>query len=437
MRQKLFFPSILFFLLMVIFLGCDKPEDEAPMVDKDPRYEPYVYYFERDGRTNVANTGQIVRNLIVQDFEILVKGLTEPGAAPIAFEDLYKYYENDAQTIDGPTLTECDLPLVFETLRAISSIRDLKQRVNGPNAQQVHEDMAHWCQTIADNSEDPAKLGTYEVYIEESTGYDLVQMFKLTGLGAAMFEHGNYVYFRFVEYDYNDSLVWYPGSNGINYTSMEHHWDEAFGYYGAAHNFHDFSDEELVAFESGGNYKDNLIIDGKIDFKTEYNFHFARMAAQRDLDSKTGTDFSRAVFDAFYEGRVAIVAKEYETMLASKPIILDNWEKIIASTAIHHINGVMAELDLLSGNAEYSPKMFYHHWAAMYKFTEMLRYNYGNRFLQYQEVLDTYYRTAEVLFPRALVDDTSLIEGYVPKLLEVRQLMQDVYNFDEQDVLAW
>jgi peptide methionine sulfoxide reductase MsrA len=38
-----------------------------------------------------------------------------------------------------------------------------------------------------------------------------------------------------------------------------------------------------------------------LDFKTEYNFIFARLAAQRDLTSQTHTGFSRTIFDAFYE----------------------------------------------------------------------------------------------------------------------------------------
>jgi hypothetical protein len=436
MGKMFFMPFLWFLACLVLCLSCDKPEDDMPVI-KDPTTEPYVYYFERDGHPNVANTGQVVRNLLIQDFEILVKGLAEPGASPVTYGDLYQYYENDAQTIDGHTLTQCDLPLVYETLREISSVRDLKQRVNGPNAEQVHADMSHWCQTIADNSADPAKLGTYEVYIEESTGYDLVQMFKLTGLGAAMFEHGIYVYFRYVENDHNDSIVWFPGATGLYYTWMEHHWDEAYGYYGSASNFHDFTDEELVAFETGGNYKDNLIIDGKIDFKTEYNYHFARMAAQRDIDSQTGTDFSRAVYDAFYEGRLAIVEKDYDMMISKKPVILDNWGKIIAATAIHHLNATLKEIDLLVNNTEHSPEQFYHHWAGMYKMTEMLRYNYENRFLQYQQVLDSKYRTAAVPFPRSIVDDPARGEVYAMELLDVRQMLKEVYNFAEQDVLAW
>ncbi len=431
--SRIFFAAL---MMMVCLSNCNRQDDDIPE-PIDPKTQPYVYHFEYDGHANVANTGQVVRNLLVQDFEILVTGLASPDATPVSFEDLYKYYENDAQTIEGPTLTEVDLPLVYETLREISSIRDLKQRVNGPNAEQVHADMAHWCNTIAEYSQDDSKLGTYEVYIEESTGYDMLQMFKLTGLGAAMLEHGLYVYFRYVENDYNDTIVWYPGATELYYTWMEHHWDEAFGYYGAARNFHDFSDEELVGFENGDNYKDNFDLDGKIDFKTEYNYHFAQMAAQRDLDSKTGTDFSRAVYDAFYEGRVAIVEKDYDLMLSKKPIILDNWEKIIAATVIHYLNAVLGQMDLLVNDPQASPELFYRHWAAMYKFTEMFRYNYENRFNQYQEVLDTKYKTDEVPFPKTVVDDPSKAEAYALSLLEVRSMIKEIYQFDEQDVLAW
>lgn len=129
--------------------------------------------------------------------------------------------------------------------------------------------------------------------------------------------------------------------------------------------------------------------------------------------------------------------KDYDKLIERKAVILDNWEKVVASSAVHHLNEVVRELDFLKDYPGASPERFYMHWSAMFKYTEMLRYNYDNRFTGYKEVLDEKFITSAVPFPKAIVDDVSKINDYKTGLLDARAIIQGIYDFDPADVENW
>ena len=94
-------------------------------------------------------------------------------------------------------------------------------------------------------------------------------------------------------------------------------------------------------------------------------------------------------------------------------------------------------MNKLQNNTDESPRLFYKHWAEMYKYTEMLRYNYANRLLQYEELLTQMYTTDDVPFPKAIVDDITKIPAYKNALLMARTVLKDTYHLNDSDVLAW
>ena len=87
------FYGFVMILLSFIIYTCTSNNTEQPTES------PYFYYFERDGHSTVKNTGQTCRNLIIQNFEIMVKGMAKEGAVQIYYEELYKYYDNHKKTI--------------------------------------------------------------------------------------------------------------------------------------------------------------------------------------------------------------------------------------------------------------------------------------------------------------------------------------------------
>lgn len=423
-----------FLLIICSSIGCNEKDNNPTLLNPQK-----IYSFERDGEQTVINRGQIVRHLLIQDLKIVIENLAKPGAEPIAFEELYKYYDNGNITIDGETLTPINGEILKPHLSWISSQRDLKFRVNPTWGDEITADIMQWCQTIADNSQDPNKLGTFWVYIDPETGYDLGEMFQKTALGGVAWSHGLNTYFKGVEHKNNEDIV-VIGDVTLPYTEMEHHFDEVFGYFGTARNFLDFTDEDLSAVISGGNYRDNFVEDGLIDLETEYNYGFALEAANRDLSSWTTTDYSQTIFNALCEGRQAIVRQDYDSLVLMKEIILTNWEEVVATTAIHYINGTLSFVNHLvnePNNSNFSYDSLYENWSAMYKYTEMLRYNYNNRFTEWEMVLHEKYETAEIPYPKALPDDPTKAAAYAEVLLEVRNLLQNTYNFDPEDVKRW
>ena len=420
--------------LLTLIVGCkDDSLSSQVMTFNAPDRS---YYFERDGKSSVRNDGQTVRNLLIQDFKMLLDQLKNPNASPVNYEELYRYYDNNGQTLAQETATVVKGKIETKRLDWLAGRRDLKGKVNPQYGNEITANISQWCQKIADNTQDPNKLGKWQVVIDEKTGYDLSEMIHKTLLGGVAFSHGLHSYFRKVEEKNNESLMDY-GVEIANYTEMEHHLDETFGYTGAARNFYDFTDEEIADIENGKNYKDNFIIDGKIDFKKEYNFSFIVEAAKRDLSAESELDYTTAIFEGFRQARQAIVDKDYEKLLEQKEIILDNWEEVIAATAIHHINQVLMELDTLQKMPKRKPNQFYKHWSAMYKYVEALRYNYNNRLIDLDLILHRYMETAEVPFPKAIAEERSKIRNYKGRLMIARYNIQITYGFSTEDVEAW
>ena len=412
--------------------------DEPEVVELPRQLNDYhVYRFERDGLSTVRNTGQNVRNVLVQDLKLFIENLAKPGAQPATYEALYRYFDNGGKTIEEPILTPVHLPLNPPTLKAISGVRDLETRVNFTQwGDEITADIQEWCQTIADNSQEPAKLGTYRVYIDEETGFDLGEMFQKGVKGGVMLGHGLHGYFRNVHKKENDQVVIW-GTDTLIYTEMEHHLDEAFGYYGAARNFYDFTLEELADRENGRNYRDNYDVDGFIDFRSEYNFSFALDAAQRDVTSATGTEYASTIYEAFYQARRSIVQKQYDSLIYQKTIILEHWEKVNAATAIHYLNALRSALDLLEVGDADAIELVYKYWSALFKYVELFRYNYDNNFTEWEYARDNFVRTTDVPYPKALVDEVDKIPAYRQRLMELRTMLEERFGFAPQDVENW
>jgi hypothetical protein len=90
-------------------------------------------------------------------------------------------------------------------------------------------------------------------------------------------------------------------------TAMEHHWDEAFGYFGVPNDF--------PAVTTG------------IRFWGKYC---------NDRNAVMGCNAT--IMNAFLKGRAAISNKDYATRDAQVVIVRDTWEKVIVGTIISYVN---------------------------------------------------------------------------------------------------
>ncbi len=201
---------------------------------------------------------------------------------------------------------------------------------------------------------DPSGAPISEVFVT-STGQDLKQLIQKFLLVAVSFSQGLD--------DYLDNDVADKGLNASNlqngdnaYSSLEHAWDEGFGYFGAARDYNDYTDDELSGKGGRADYQGyhDSNGDNAIDLKAEYNFGLALNCAKRDRgsDASAATDFTKTAMDAFLAGRHIIASAsgeltsdEMAALVVQRDIISDTWEKCLAATVVHYVNEVLADME--------------------------------------------------------------------------------------------
>ena len=293
-------------------------------------------------------------------------------------------------------------------------------------------------------------------------GLELRQLIQKFILGALTFSQGTADYLS-IDYSSEDNLTL---ASGKTYTEGAHDFDEAFGYFGAARDYGDYTDAEIKS----PNYKDSITVDGAIDVRSEFNFGNSTNCAKRDIGSEGNanpTNFTQEVFDAFLLGReilqnAAADATESSpgTLSADAASVLDEqivkaaqtWEKCIAATVVHYINDVtsdmggfvgdeFADLDNFSSLAK--------HWSEMKGFALGLQFspyspfrtNAESSIEDLEEVLDLM-GAAPVLADGsqagvAATDATAAKAEYLAGLQAARDILQAAYEFDAENVAGW
>lgn len=233
--------------------------------------------------------------------------------------------------------------------------------------------------------------------------------------------------------------------DGKTYTALEHAWDEAYGYFGAARNYLDYTDEEVANKGGRVEYRsyNDADGDGTIDFESEFNFGIAVNAAKRDLGSAAGaapTNFSDVIMRAFLKGRHIIATAEGElsaaeltALQAERDIIALNWEKVIAATALHYLNDMLKDITAITAG-EGSYQDYAKHWSEMKGFA--LSFQFNPRSPMSDEAFANFHSLvgdAPVL-PGAEGVTAEDIAAYRQAIIEARTLLADAYNFDPANV---
>lgn len=220
------------------------------------------------------------------------------------------------------------------------------------------------------------------------------------------------------------------------YTALEHHWDEAFGYFGAAVNYADYTDEEIAGSGGRAEYANgyhDFDGDSCIDLSSEFNFDLAAYAAKRDLGSTTMTDLTAEIFGAFLMGRWLIATEaELADIQAQRDIVVTGLEQLMAANVIHYINSFVSDMSAC-GTAEFDFEDWAGHWSEMKAFALGLQFNPRSPFHT-----DTYdFAAIHAAMGDAPVPCTGDIDAYETALLGVRDTLQEAYGFDASDVENW
>ena len=335
---------------------------------------PQAYVFDSrfvEGESSVAYSGQVVRNLLLQDLKSLTDSVGKDGGRSVTVQDMLKLYEYD-DGLNLKTRTSTGAVSALESnYSALSTGKNLVGKISDEPVigyNRTADDLVReWFKTIADNSQDSGKLGTPMAYTSDN-GVDMSQMVNKVLIGAVPYYQATGVYLNsLLERDNSEA------KDGTKpYTAMEHAWDEAFGYFGAARDYFRYTDDQLAGKVDDFTFDSNA--DGSIDFKSEYNFGLSRNAGKRDKGG-SGVDFTQEIFSAFLAGRTAITNQgTVAEISAHRQTAANGMEKVIAATVIHYINDTLSDMSKL-GTGEENIANLNKHWAEMKGYTVALQYN--------------------------------------------------------------
>ena len=358
----------LIMISMFIYTGCEDDHDHDDDEKVGKITEPATYTFNSRfavGVSSVSYSGQVVRNLLINDIKTQMG--TDAGTKNPA--TLVSMMAND--NADRAILSASGMTTVQTKYHDISTSH-LNDRLTAVASYTIPGYDANagalvngWVQETVANGKTRA------------TGIRLDQMTQKTLWGAISYWQATSKYMSKIPGDDNTVAV-----EGKSYTAMEHHWDESFGYFGAALDYNtgytDDNDRKSSPYFDSNS-------DGKIDFKTEYNVGWAVTAAKRDLCTgcDAGLDFTKTIFDGYIKGRTMIVNQEpLAQILEQRDLIMATWEKVVAAVTIHYINDVIDDIDAIiaAGDATVTPASsatadYENHWGEMRGYANGLLYN--------------------------------------------------------------
>lgn len=462
--------------------------DAASTADAtDVTNPPTSYEFESRfvaGESSVSYSGQVFRQLLIAELNAYVSTLTSqvdttPPADDAILAGLNFYFDFDSTisgttplaTVDGMTPSAAQA-----TFDDVSTDKNIRSKLAGNDSATDHTEwntvgnflgwseggedtdtptelVQYWFRQLDDLAFDringapldPAGNPIANVYVTPE-GHDLQQLIQKFLLGAVTFSQG--------QDDYLDNDVADKGLLSSNaqdadktYSKLEHAWDEGFGYFGAARNYGEYTDEELSSKGGRPGYQgyNDADSNGSIDLLGEFNFGVSTNCAKRDRGSsaEAPTNFTKEVFDALLAGRQIIASagetltdQELADLVAQRDIASSVWEECVAATVVHYVNEVLADTEKF-GTEEYNFADHAKHWSELKGFALGLQFNprspmlTGSRFVDFHTLIGD----APVL-PNDAGGQTA-IDQYKLDLQAASVIARDAYGFAQANVDVW
>lgn len=448
------------FCALVALTACTGPGDDDDTA-ADPLDGPYAFV-DADGASTVAYSGQVMRQVLIDDLKRYLTALTariDAGYSPAPGEvraDLDFYFAFDAESAGTiPPLLTTDPPLLQATYGDISD-KNLVDKIAGNDSVGQHAD---WSTALV-GAGDHSPQSRIEAWFDEidamsvdrangripvgadgtpvpsvalsADGLDRVQLIEKFLRGAINFSQG--------ADDYLDDDIDGKGlladhtapAAGKTYTELEHAWDEAFGYFGASRDYGLRSADEVA----DGAWFDTDD-DGAIDLNSEMSWGHAVNAAKRDRGAVVNAEFKGRAWAAFIEGRAVIAAAEgpldadaYAALQGHRDDAVAAWEQTLAANCVHYINDTLADLASV-GTDDYGFADHAKHWSELKGFALALQFNPRSPMSSADfERLHTLIADA----PALPGDGEDALADHGAALREARTLIGQVYGFNEQNL---
>ena len=320
----------LFILLATFLFSCDINDNNT---DADNDIDvPSTYDFTRNGQSTVAFSGQTAR----------IKMSDELFSAMSDFDNtteelLLQMYRN--QTQDGGNVdpySEANLNSSDKSIKSkVAASRDYFSS-NASLSADVKNDFETWLSGQVNNVfpnrnqlAEPGVAGqiadgSRERYIN-AQGLEYDQMVAKGLNGALMADQmlNNYLSQAVLDEGSNreDNDNGTPDGDS-NYTTMEHKWDEAYGY----------------IFGTSANLANPILTIGSDDIFL--NKYIGQVSEDSDFET-----LAQDIFDAFKLGRAAIVAGNYEVRDEQAAIIRESISTVIAVRAVYYLQAGKKQID--------------------------------------------------------------------------------------------
>ncbi len=310
--------------LTFIFASCERNRNNNVIA-------PASYSFERDGVSTVSYSGQSDRLAMGGELASALKDNSKTAT------DLAEMYANeDANGNDVDPFMNADLNASTKSLRSKTAASYLYFSANASEAAAIKADFDGWIESqvndVFPNYDSLAAAGTAgqiadgsSVRYVNSAGLEYDQAIVKGLIGAVMGDQmlNNYldpgVLDAGTNREDNDNLIL---ASGKNYTTMEHKWDEAYGYlFGGA--------------ADGANPLSTL--GGDDSFLNKY---FGRVIGDSDFST-----MAQDVYDALKLGRAAIEAGNYEVRDEQAAIIRELVSEVIGIRSVYYLEAGATALD--------------------------------------------------------------------------------------------
>lgn len=310
--------------LAVSLISCN--DDEPALLPV-----PQTYEFTRDGQSTVSYQGQTDRLNMLSEIKTYIK--KGDNGETVDAQILLDMYANENNQFTNPDLNASSKQLKNKTF--IADVEHFESLF--ANAATVSA-----AGTVASQGQGGLiqRSNGSNILVNEK-GWEFTQFVEKGLMGAVFYNQifNSYLSDAKTGDDVeNTALV-----AGKNYTPMEHHWDEAFGYLGVP-----------VDFPQG----DPVLEGDEKRFWANYT---------NSRDALLGVN--QPLMNAYMTGRTAIVNKTYDIKNEQKAIIYDLHELVAAATAVHYINKAIDNL------AAEEMGDFLHHVSEGYAFVKAISYS--------------------------------------------------------------
>ena len=381
-------------LATAIFTSCTN-EDPIPT---ETVQSPGTYTFERNNATSISFSGQTTRIAMAEE---TFSAMLDPTQTLDGLNDRFAHVQGN------PSFTNSSLNSSDKNLRSkVAASADfyagnttvsatIRADFDSYLSRQVTEVFPVWNRVATPgNAGNLQQAGGGPIRYVNAKGLQYNQAWAKALIGGLMVDQiaNNYVSAAVLDAGTNradndsDLLV-----SGKNYTTMEHYWDEAFGYlYGAEP---DLTNPVLTVDNFLGQYL------GRVERDTDF------------------TGIATTIYDAFKLGRAAIVAKDYALRDQQAQIIQKQLSEIIGIRAVFYLENCKPHLGVDNARA-------FHALAEGYGFI------YSLQFTRKPGTMEPYFTRAEV---QVMLDQLMANNGFwdltIPTIDSMSALIANRFDF--------